>query len=165
MFSFALYGRVGHGVRTASRVLAKAAFYSGYQVQCLIPYANDTQTGFIKIDKTPIASRDTAQPDYLLVFDPKMDANIKSAKDGTIIIVNSREKPKIKTKAKVKIFYVDASGIAARTSSRKRPNMVMLGALAKTFGKLPMKHLKAAAEEEGLQEMPSVEEGFKSVKK
>src|SRR3989338_7120823 len=105
MFSFALYGRVGQGVRTASRALAKAAFYSGYQVQCLIPYANENQMAFVKIDKAPIASRDIPEPDFILLFDPKIDAKLKDAKGGAVIIVNNAEKPKIKTKNKVKVFY------------------------------------------------------------
>lgn len=163
MLSFALYGRVGQGVRSATRILAKAAFHSGYQVQCFIPYANDIQTGFVKIDKVPISSRELPRPDFFLIFDTKIDAKLKNAKQGAIIIINAKEKPKIRTKNKTKIFYVNATDIAIMTKT-KMPNMVMLGALATVFGKLPMKHIKSAAEEEGLQ-MQAVEEGFKSVKR
>ena len=163
MISFALYGRVGQGVRSAARVLAKAAFYSGYQVQCLIPYANSVQTGFVKIDKAPIASRELVEPDFFLVFDMRI-ASFKNVKQGAVIIANAREKPMIKTKNNAKVFYVNASDVALAAKSRI-PNMAMLGALAKAFGKLPMKHLRAAAEEEGLQAMHAFEEGFRSVKR
>ena len=161
MISFALYGRVGQGVRTATRVLAKAAFRSGYQVQCLIPYATDVQTGFVKLDKAPISSRDIAEPDFFVIFDQKIDAGLKRAKQGAVIIVNANEKPKIKTKNKTKVFYVNTGSVATK---RQKPNIVMIGALAKAFGKLPMKHIKAAVEDEGLG-MADVEEGFRSVKR
>ena len=103
MISFALYGRVGQGVRSATRVLDKAAFYSGYQVQCLIPYANSVQTGFIKIDKAAITSREISEPDFFLVFDMRI-ASFKNAKQGAVIIANAREKPRIKTNNKVTVF-------------------------------------------------------------
>ena len=163
MLSFALYGRVGQGVRTASRVIAKALFYSGYQVQCLIPYANGVQTGFVKIDNGVINSRELVEPDFFLIFDVNIDAKLKNAKKGAIIIVNSKEKPKIKTKNKTRIFHINAIDIAIETQGRM-PNLAMVGAFAKVFGKVPIKHIKRAVEEEGL-EMQVLEEGFKSVKR
>ncbi len=162
MISFALYGRVGQGVRTASRILAKSAFYSGQQVQCLVPYANGVQTGFVKIDKAPIGSRELVEPDFFLIFDVKIDANLKNAKQGAVITANAKEKPKIKTRNKTKVFYVNATDIAITTKTM--PNLAMIGALARVFGKLPMKHIKTAVEEEGLQ-IQAVEEGFRSVKR
>ena len=164
MLSFALYGRVGQGVRTASRVLAKAVFYSGYQTQCLIPYANSVQTGFVKIDKAAISSRELVEPDFFLIFDVKIDAKLKNAKKGAIIIVNSKEKPKIKTKNKTKIFHVNATDIAIAAQGHM-PNLAMIGAFVKVFGNLPMKHIKRAVEEEVGQETQVLEEGFKSVKR
>ena len=161
MISFALYGRVGQGVRTASRILARSAFYSGQQVQCLIPYATDVQTGFVKLDKLPISSRALAEPDFFIMFDKKIDAGLKHAKPGSVIIVNSDEKPKIRTKNKTKVFYINTTGAAAR---RQKPNIVMIGALAKVYGKLPMKHIKAAVEEEGIS-AADLEEGFRSVRR
>ncbi len=166
MFSFALYGRTGQGVRTASRILAKALFNSGYQVQCLIPYANGVQTGFVKIDKAPISSRELAEPDFFLIFDTKIDAKLKYAKKGAVIILNSKEKPKIKTKNKTMIFYINATEISISMTKKHMPNIIMIGALSKAFGKLPMKHMKNAIEEEGLgNQMQSLEEGFSSVKR
>ena len=162
MISIALYGRVGQGVRSATRILAKSAFYTGQQVQCLIPYANGVQTGFMKIDKAAITSRGLAEHDFFLIFDARIDANLKNAKNGAVIIVNASEKPKIKTKNKTKIFYVNAAEMAIATKSM--PNLAMLGALAKVYGRLPMKHIKTSVEEEGLL-MQSVEEGFRSVKR
>ena len=164
MISFALYGRTGQGVRTASRIIARSTFYSGFQVQCLIPYANSVQTGFIKVDKAPITSRDMPDPDFFLVFDAKIGADMKGAKEGASIIVNFNEKPKVKTKNKTKVFYIDAASIAL--PRKQMVNMPMVGALAKVFGKLPMKHIKTALDEEGLPHtFSAVEEGFRSVKK
>ena len=166
MFSFALYGRVGQGVRSASRIIAKAAFYSHFKTQALIPYANGVQTGFIKVDKLPISSRSPAEPDVFLIFDRKIDAHLKNAKKGSIIIVNSGEKVKIKTKNKVKIFHINATQLALEATQRQTPNIAMLGAFVKTFGKLPLKHVKKAIEDEGLlKELPLLETGMKSVKR
>jgi Pyruvate/2-oxoacid:ferredoxin oxidoreductase gamma subunit len=127
------------------------------QVQALVPYANGIQAAFIKTDKVPILSRDPPEPDFLVLFDTRIDAGVKDAKDGTIIIANSPEKPKLKAKNKIKLFYVDADGIAV-ASKHRMANFVMLGALAKVSGRLSMKHIKTALEEEGLaQEFGAVE--------
>ena len=173
MFVFTLFGRGGQGIENTVKILSKTASLGGFHVQSFIfdSMANrgDAILAQVKIDKNYIESRQVEEADFLLVFDKTLDAKnvMKDIKDGSFIIMNSKEKPKIKLKKKAKIFYVNASDIVMQNTNKNIISAPMTGAVAKVFNKLPLRSMKKIMELEGMQpaDMACLEQGFKSVKK
>jgi pyruvate ferredoxin oxidoreductase gamma subunit len=177
MFVFRIDGRVGQGVYSAARILGRAGFLSGFKVQdFIIGDANKRGlhvTGFVKLDKGPILSRQLEMSDFLIVMDKTLDINniIKNAKDGSVVILNSNDKIKLASLKKrgIKNYHVDATAIALGRIKKAYPNTAMLGALIKSFSKLSLKSMKKAVEIEldSMQEENKalVEEGYRNVRR
>ena len=173
MFVFTLLGRGGQGVENTARILSKTASLSGFYAQsfAFAPLAprGDAVLAQVKIDKDYIESRQTEETDFLIVFDKTLDTKdvLKYMKDGSFIIMNSKEKPKIKLKKKAKIFYLNATDIALQNTDKSILAGVMTGSIAKIFNKISLKAMKKTMELEGLQQadMLCLEQGFKNVKK
>lgn len=143
------HGRGGQTSITASEMLAKLAFKTGFKDMIAIPIIGAERRGapvvaFAKLSKNkPIKSYDSVvNPDYILIFDmslldiPRIRASIK---EGTTLIVNSNKSIEKKSLPKnVKVFIVDATGICiARKfmhSSGPILNIPMLGAFGKVTG-------------------------------
>ena len=173
MFVFTLLGRGGQGVEISSRIISKAASLSGFYSQSFVftPLASrgDAILAQVKIDKNYIESRQIEETDFLLIFDKTLDTKdvLKDIKDGSFIIMNSKDKPKIKLKKKAKIFYLNATDIAFQNTNKNILAGVMIGSVAKIFNKISLKTMKKTMELEGLQQadMLCLEQGFNSVKK
>lgn len=169
MHVFRLHGRGGQGVDSARRILGRAAFLSGFHVQDFTLHPMEWRTqhtiAYVKVSKEPILSRDVTAPDYVLVFEPRLNA-AADVKEESIMIYNS-EKP-VKSR-KGKPFHVPATEIALTHLKAAYANTAMLGALCKIFPKLSMRSIKHAVEIE-LRELQAenaaaIEEGFRSVKR
>ncbi|MBS3050867.1 MAG: 2-oxoacid:acceptor oxidoreductase family protein [Candidatus Aenigmarchaeota archaeon] len=178
--TFGFYGRSGQGVETAVRLFSKACFQSGFYVQSFAFIGRGRRVfpvqGYVKIDKTPILSRQVEDPDYYVILDPTLgiEARPKDAKgaghismrEKSIVLFNSPEKvvsPVLK-KRKVHTYHVDATELALAHLKANIPNTVMLGALAKLFNKVSMKSLKAAMEGMPREDFAAFDEGYKEVK-
>ena len=173
MFVFTLLGRGGQGVEITGRIISKAASLSGFYSQSFVftPMAprGDAVLAQVKIDKNYIESRQVEETDFLLIFDKTLDIKdlLKDMKDGSFIITNSKEKPKIKLKKKAKIFYFNATHITLQNTNKNILSATMAGAVAKIFNKISLKSMKKIMELEGLQQadMLCLEQGFKNAKK
>ena len=117
----------------------------------------------MKIDKTPIMSKQVEEPDFTMVFDPTIDLDVKNMKEKSVAILNSSEKlaaPHLK-KRKVKTYFVDATEIALAHLKSNTPNTAMLGALAKAFPKISMKAIKTSMEGMPKENIVAFDEGYK----
>jgi len=173
MFVFTLLGRGGQGVENTAKIIGKSADLSGFYVQSFIlnPMASrgDAVLAQVKIDKNYIESRQLEEADFLIIFDKTLDTKsvLQDIKDGSFIIMNSKDKPKLKLKKKVKIFYVNATDIALQNINKNILTGVMAGAMAKIFNKIALRSVKRTMESEGMQqgELMCLEQGFKNVKR
>lgn len=123
-------------------------------------------SGFVKIDKAPILSKQVEGPDFSLIFDPTLGIEAKSMKEKSIVILNSPEKlasPALKRR-KVRAYSVDATELALNHLKLNIPNTAMLGALAKLFNKVSMKSLKASMEGMSRENFAIFDEGYKNVR-
>ncbi|TXT56227.1 MAG: Pyruvate synthase subunit PorC [Promethearchaeota archaeon] len=143
------HGRGGQTAITASQLLAKLAFETGFKDSIAIPIIGAERRGapiqaFTKIAKNQqIKTFDSVQnPDFILIFDisllqiPRIRESIK---EGVTLIVNN-DKP-INTEGlpeNIKIHIVDATGICIKEnfmlSSGPILNVPMLGAFGKVTG-------------------------------
>ena len=142
-----VHGRGGMGAVTSAQVLAIAAFKDGKQSQAF-PFFGVARRGspveaYCRIDKNFIRMRQqVSEPDYVLILDKSLiDAVdvLKGVNKDSTIIINSAEKIKLKTKAKV--FHVDASKIALDIFGRNLVNTPILGAFVKATGEISLDSL------------------------
>jgi len=151
---------------------ARSCFFSGFSVQsfCLpvvvgvegAPYG----VGYVKFDKTPPLSKQEEFSDFLVVMDSQgLQEAVKHAKEKSIVILNSAEKPNqaILKKRKLKIYSLDATGIALNALRKPAPDAVMLGALVKACNRLTGKAAKMALGENRDLSL-ALDEGFRNVK-
>ncbi len=145
------------------KILSRAAFLSGFCVQGFtIPGA-----GIVKMDKTPILSRQPEASDFTLVLDPAgLSEAIKNCNTPSVMIINSQKKIKTAAMRKkgIKSYHVDAGSIALNHYKKELSVIPMLGALAKVYSKISMKNMKAALEAEFGKDSAALEEGHKSVR-
>lgn len=94
-----------------------------------------------------------------------MQEAVKHAKEKSVVIVNSMEKPKpaVFRKRRLKVYSLDATGIALNTIRKPSPDAVMLGAFVKVFNKLTTKAAKLAIGDSREMHL-AFDEGFRSVK-
>jgi 2-oxoacid:acceptor oxidoreductase gamma subunit (pyruvate/2-ketoisovalerate family) len=165
-----VHGMSGQGVETAVIAIARAAVMGGMNTQSVFfPTYEKRGThvwGFVKIDKAAILSKQAGDCDFCIVMEPSLVKDAApSVKDGGTIVINTSQKPGVQSfrKRKIKVFCVDATGIASLASPKKPiPNLAMLGAFAKVFGKISLKALKAGT---GIAiENSSADDGYKNVR-
>lgn len=151
-----IHGRGGQGAVTSAELIAEAAFLDGKQAQAF-PFFGVARTGapvtaFARISDKFIRIREQVRtPDYVLVLDPTLVADVNVAegvpKEG-IILVNSRKAPRdlgIKTPAKV--VALDVTKIALEVIGAPFVNTAMLGAFAKASGEISLDSLTKAVKE------------------
>lgn len=149
------WGRGGEGVKTASHILAEAAFLSGLEVQAFPEYGPERSgaplRAFLKIDKKPIISQSpVTSPDFVFVIDstflkiPEMKNRILFGTTAkTLIFVNAQTKPDLKGK----IISIDASGISVKHLKKDFANIVLLGAFLAETKLFDLKYLEQAVKE------------------
>ena len=147
-----LHGRGGQGVVTASRILAQAAYISGFEAQA-IPFFGAERRGspvvaFTRISDSPIRERSMIySPDYVIVFDSVVASSaFRGLKSGGGVTINATELHFRFEQSLLKFAIVDAANIAAKFKTFV--NTPMLGAFLRIFPQIDLKSLEDAVVEE-----------------
>ena len=137
------HGRGGQGAKTASLLLADAAFNTGKFIQGFPEYGPERMgapiTAFNRISDEPITIHSNIyEPDFVVVVDDTLLENVDVTsglkKDGAIVI-NTKKKEKDLRKLlnnyEGTICTLDARKISVETIGRYFPNTPMLAAIIK----------------------------------
>ena len=140
------HGRGGQGAKTASLLLADAAFNTGKYIQGFPEYGPERMgapiTAYNRISNKPITIHSNIyEPDYVVVVDDSLldcvDVTSGLKQDGAIVINTTKDANEIKAKLKNysgKIFTVDARAISIEALGKYFPNTPMLAAIVKVSG-------------------------------
>ena len=152
------HGRGGQGAKTASLLLADAAFNTGKYVQGFPEYGPERMgapiTAFNRIsDERCSIHCNIYDPDYVVVVDPTLLTAVAVTsglkKEGAIII-NTKKFPEdlrpLLEGYEGKICTIDADTISQEELGRVFPNIPMLGAVVKVSGVVPEDFLIADME-------------------
>lgn len=140
------HGRGGQGAKTASLLLADAAFNTGKYIQGFPEYGPErmgapiTAYNRISDDRLTIHSN-IYEPDYVVVVDDTLvtdvDVTAGLKENGAIIINSPRTPEEVKPLLKGykgKVCTIDARKISTETLGKYFPNTPMLGAVVKVSG-------------------------------
>ena len=137
------HGRGGQGAKTASLLLADAAFNTGKFIQGFPEYGPERMgapiTAYNRISDQPITIHSNIyQPDYVVVVDDSLleavDVTAGLKKEGAIVINTTKEAEEIKKLLKGyegKIYKIDARKISIEALGKYFPNTPMLAAIVK----------------------------------
>ncbi|MCK5234353.1 MAG: pyruvate ferredoxin oxidoreductase subunit gamma [Candidatus Aenigmarchaeota archaeon] len=148
-----VHGRGGMGAVTSAQVLAIAAFKDGKMSQAF-PFFGVARRGspveaYCRIDEKFIRVRQQVyKPDYVLILDKTLLGAVdvlKGLKPEGTVIINSAEKPDLKTEAKV--YHVDATKIAIDIFGRNLVNTPILGAFVKATGEVSLDSITKTIQE------------------
>ena len=137
------HGRGGQGAKTASLLLADAAFNTGKYIQGFPEYGPERMgapiTAYNRISDTPITIHSNIyEPDYVVVVDDTLletvpvTAGLK--KDGAIIINTTKDANYLRNVLKNyqgAIYSIDAKKVSMETLGQYFPNTPMLAAVVK----------------------------------
>ena len=137
------HGRGGQGAKTASLLLADAAFNTGKYIQGFPEYGPERMgapiTAYNRISTNPITIHSNIyEPDYVVVVDESLletinvTAGLKD--DGAIVINSTKDGNYIRSKLKDykgDIYKIDARKISMETLGKYFPNTPMLAAIVK----------------------------------
>lgn len=146
MIEIRWHGRGGQGAKTASQLLADAAFMSGKYIQSFPEYGPERSgapiTAYNRIsDERCNIHSNIYEPDYVVVVDSGLldvvDVTNGLKEDGAII-VNTHKSPEfIKGKLgnfKGEVYTIDARKVSLACLGRYFPNTPMLAAIVKVSG-------------------------------
>lgn len=140
------HGRGGQGAKTASLLLADAAFNTGNFVQGFPEYGPERMgapiTAYNRISNEKIRVHSNIyEPDYVVVVDETLLSTIDvtaGLKTSGAIIVNTEKSPAEITKYlngySGKVCTIDARDVSMKTLGKYFPNTPMLGAIVKVSG-------------------------------
>lgn len=143
MIEIRWHGRGGQGAKTASLLLADAAFNTGKYIQGFPEYGPERMgapiTAYNRISDEEITIHSNIyEPDYVVVVDDTLldsvDVTAGLKESGGIVINTTKEAEKIKSKLKGykgNIYKVDARKISEETLGKYFPNTPMLAAIVK----------------------------------
>ena len=143
MIEIRWHGRGGQGAKTASLLLADAAFNTGRYIQGFPEYGPERMgaplTAYNRISEEPITIHSNIyEPDYVVVVDDTLldavDVTAGLKKTGAIVINTTKNAEEIKPKLKGyegEIYTVDARKISLETLGKYFPNTPMLAAIVK----------------------------------
>ncbi len=137
------HGRGGQGAKTASLLLADAAFNTGKYIQGFPEYGPERMgapiTAYNRISTNPITIHTNIyEPDYVVVVDDTLlesvDVTSGLKEDGAIVINTTKSADYLKNVLKGykgEIYTIDAKKISEETLGRYFPNTPMLAAIVK----------------------------------
>ena len=140
------HGRGGQGAKTASLLLADAAFNTGKYIQGFPEYGPERMgapiTAYNRISDNPIRIHSNIyEPDYVIVVDDTLldavDVTAGLSKDGAIVINTTKGKEEIEPKLhnyQGAIYTIDARKVSMETLGKYFPNTPMLAAIVKVAG-------------------------------
>ncbi|MBQ9930953.1 MAG: 2-oxoacid:acceptor oxidoreductase family protein [Firmicutes bacterium] len=143
------HGRGGQGAKTASLLLADAAFNTGKYVQGFPEYGPERMgapiTAYNRIsDKRCTIHSNIYEPDYVVVVDATLlaDVDVTSGlkKEGAIIINSDKSPEELLPMLKGyegRVCTIDARKISEEELGQNFPNTPMLGAVVKISGVIP----------------------------
>lgn len=153
------HGRGGQGTKTASLLLAEAAFSTGKYIQGFPEYGPERMgapiTAYNRISDNKIRIHSNIyEPDYVVVVDESLIKDVDVAaglkKDGAILVNTQKEPAEIKKQLKGfegKVYTVDAMTISVDALGKYFPNTPMLGAIVKVSGVMEEEEFIASMEE------------------
>lgn len=151
------HGRGGQGAKTASLLLADAAFNTGKYIQGFPEYGPERMgapiTAYNRISNKPITIHSNIyEPDYVVVVDDSLldavDVTAGLKESGAIVINTTKDADTIRNHLKHyagDIYTIDARKISLETLGKYFPNTPMLAAIVKVS--------KIMTEEEFLKDM------------
>ena len=140
------HGRGGQGAKTASLLLADAAFNTGMYIQGFPEYGPERMgapiTAYNRISNNPITIHSNIyEPDYVVVVDDSLLESINVTQGlnpkGAIIINTTKDPSKLKELLKGysgDIYTIDARKISIEALGNYFPNTPMLAAIVKVAG-------------------------------
>ena len=140
------HGRGGQGAKTASLLLADAAFNTGKYIQGFPEYGPERMgapiTAYNRISNKPITIHSNIyEPDYVVVVDDSLleavDVTAGLKETGAIVINTTKNGEEIRKYLKGyegKIYKIDARKISEETLGKYFPNTPMLAAIVKVSG-------------------------------
>lgn len=140
------HGRGGQGAKTASLLLADAAFNTGKYIQGFPEYGPERMgapiTAYNRISTKPITIHSNIyEPDYVVVVDDSLleavDVTAGLKETGAIVINSNKDNEYIKSKLKGykgEVYKIDARRISLETLGKYFPNTPMLAAIVKVSG-------------------------------
>lgn len=146
MIEIRWHGRGGQGAKTASLLLADAAFNTGKYIQGFPEYGPERMgapiTAYNRISDTPIRIHSNIyEPDYVVVVDDTLlesvDVTSGLKEDGAIVINTTKDKDylsKVLKGYKGKVYTIDARKVSMETLGKYFPNTPMLAAIIKVSG-------------------------------
>lgn len=146
MIEIRWHGRGGQGAKTASLLLADAAFNTGKYIQGFPEYGPERMgapiTAYNRISDTPIRVHSNIyHPDYVVVVDDTLLQGVdvtNGLKENGAILINSNKTPEQLRQYlngyKGKIYTIDATRISLDCLKANFPNTAMLSAIIKITG-------------------------------
>ena len=146
MIEIRWHGRGGQGAKTASLLLADAAFNTGKYIQGFPEYGPERMgapiTAYNRISDSPITIHSNIyEPDYVVVVDDSLlesvDVTSGLKSTGAIVINTTKDSNYIKKSLKDysgDIYCIDAKRISLETLGKYFPNTPMLAAIVKVSG-------------------------------
>ena len=143
MIEIRWHGRGGQGAKTASLLLADAAFNTGKYIQGFPEYGPERMgapiTAYNRISETPITIHSNIyEPDYVVVVDDTLLESVdvtSGLKETGAIVINTTKSAEYLKKAlkgySGEIYTIDARKISEETLGKYFPNTPMLAAIVK----------------------------------
>ena len=140
------HGRGGQGAKTASLLLADAAFNTGKYIQGFPEYGPERMgapiVAYNRISDNPITIHSNIyEPDYVVVVDDTLldcvDVTSGLKKTGAIVINSTKDNEYLKEALKEyegSVYKIDARKISEEALGRYFPNTPMLAAIVKVSG-------------------------------
>lgn len=140
------HGRGGQGAKTASLLLADAAFNTGKYIQGFPEYGPERMgapiTAYNRISDEPITIHSNIyEPDYVVVVDDTLleavDVTAGLKEDGAIVVNSTKTPDEVRSLLngyKGKVCTIDARKISEETLGKYFPNTPMLAAIVKVSG-------------------------------
>ena len=140
------HGRGGQGAKTASLLLADAAFNTGKYIQGFPEYGPERMgapiTAYNRISNSPITIHSNIyEPDYVVVVDDTLlqavDVTAGLKTNGAIIINTTKQYDELKphlNNYEGSVYCIDAKKISVDALGKYFPNTPMLAAIVKVSG-------------------------------
>ena len=140
------HGRGGQGAKTASLLLADAAFNTGKYIQGFPEYGPERMgapiTAYNRISDAPITIHSNIyEPDYVVVVDDTLLSSVPVTaglkKEGAIVINTTKSGEQLKELLKGyegEIYTIDARKVSEEALGKYLPNTPMLAAIVKVSG-------------------------------
>ena len=146
MIEIRWHGRGGQGAKTASLLLADAAFNTGKYIQGFPEYGPERMgapiTAYNRISDTPITIHSNIyEPDYVVVVDDTLLSSVPVTdglkKEGAIVINTTKTPEELRELLKGyegNIYTIDARKVSIEALGKYFPNTPMLAAIVKVTG-------------------------------